>query len=258
MLEIDINKLIELVKSTKSLIVNEDVENDYDEKGKADYVTRVDVNVQNYLKENLLNLYPQIQFMGEEKDNSDIDLESPLWVLDPIDGTTNLIHHYMMSAVSLGLMIDKKPFCGVVYNPFTDELFSAVKNEGAYLNGKQIFVNNANSLEKCLVSIGTSPYEKYRAEENFVIFKNIFIKAQDIRRSGSAALDLCYAAAGRLGGYLERGLKPWDYTAGSIIVQEAGGKVTNWENEEIEFGTYSDIISSNTKVHSELIFLTKI
>lgn len=255
--DICIDNLIELVKSTKNLILEQDVSEDFTAKGKADYVTRVDLAVQSYLQEKLKNIHPDLQFMGEEKENSEIDLSKPTWILDPIDGTTNLIHQYQMSAVSLGLMVDKKPFLGVVYNPFTEEIFYAQKDKGAFLNGKKIKVSEAKAVDECLISIGTSPYEKYRADINFEIFKKLFVASQDIRRSGSAALDLCYVAAGRLGGYLERGLKPWDYAAGAIIIEEAGGKITDWEGNQINFGEYSDIISSNSLVHSKIIGLTK-
>ncbi|MDD3237957.1 MAG: inositol monophosphatase family protein [Candidatus Gastranaerophilales bacterium] len=255
--KIELQTIINLVKSTKHLILGQDVESNYDEKGLADYVTKVDISVQAYLQKELKILYPEIQFMGEEKDNNELDLSKPTWILDPIDGTTNLIHKYQMSAVSLGLMINKKPYLGVVYNPFTNEIFYAEKNKGAFLNNTKIQSSKVNSLSDCLVSIGTSPYEKYRADENFELFKKIFLTAQDIRRSGSAALDLCYVAAGRLGAYLERGLKPWDYAAGVLIIEEAGGKVTDFSGKQINFGEYSDILSSNQFVHDNMIELIK-
>lgn len=251
-------ELIDLVKNTKKLIINVDVSSEFEVKGKADYVTKVDFAVQKFIKEELSKKYPEIQFMGEENDNLNLDLTKPLWILDPIDGTTNLIHDYKMSAVSLALMDEKEPILGIVYNPFTDEIFYAEKGEGAFLNGTKIEVCCAKKIDETIISIGTSPYEKYRADENFEIFKNIFINAQDIRRSGSAALDICYVAAGRLGGYLERGLKPWDYAAGSIILKEAAGKITNWESEEIDFGKYSDVLCTNSFIHDELRNLTKV
>ncbi len=256
-IKVSLEDLIALVKSTKELILGQDVTHDYTAKGKADYVTKVDISVQSYLQDKLLKMYPEIKFMGEESSDNNIDLDLPTWILDPIDGTTNLIHQYQMSAVSLSLMIDKKPYLGIVYNPFTDEMFYAQKGKAAFLNGKPIKVAPVETISECLVSIGTSPYEKYRADEIFETFKKIFVSAQDIRRSGSAALDLCYVAAGRLGGYLERGLKPWDYMAGAVIIQEAGGSVSDWDDNEIKYGEYSDVLSSNKNIHKELLELAK-
>ena len=250
--------VIEHIKQTKNLIVNKDLHKDFIVKGKADYVTSVDFAVQNFLEKELTERFPEIQFMGEESENNNIDLSKPTWVLDPIDGTTNLIHDYKMSAVALGLIQGGEPILGVVYNPFTDEMFYAEKGKGAFLNGEKITVCDAQNIHETVVSIGTSPYEKYRAEDNFKIFKNIFLAAQDIRRSGSAELDICYVAAGRIGGYLERGLKPWDYVAGSIILLEAGGNITDWNGVKIKYGKASDVICTNGKIHSELMELTEI
>ena len=255
--KVSLEELIELVKSTKELILGQDVTHDYTAKGKADYVTRVDIAVQSYLQEKLLKMHPEIKFLGEESSDNNVDLAFPTWILDPIDGTTNLIHQYQMSAVSLGLLVEGKPYLGIVFNPFTNEVFYAQKGKGAFLNGEKIEVTPVKAIDECLVSIGTSPYEKHRADVIFETFKKIFVAAQDIRRSGSAALDLCYVAAGRLGGYLERGLKPWDYMAGVIIIQEAGGLVTDWDNNDISYGEYSDVLATNGNIHSKLIELSK-
>ncbi len=251
----DINKLAELVKSTRDIIFDRSAADSVTEKGPADFVTRVDTGVQEYLRGKLSELYPEVQFMGEESNNSNIDFSRPVWILDPIDGTTNLIHNYQMSAVSLALAENGKPVLGIVYNPFHDEIFTAEKGGGAFLNGKRIYASSAKAMADSLIAVGTSPYEKNLAERNFGIFRRIFDASQDIRRSGSAALDLCYTAAGRIDGYCEAHLKPWDFAAGSIILSEAGGRVSNYSGEDVDFTHNSDIIAANPFVFKELCAL---
>lgn len=250
-------KLIELIKETKKIALDRSGAGDITLKGKADFVTKVDMGVQEFLKPRLKELYPEVQFMSEEKDNSDIDFSDKVWVLDPIDGTTNLIHDYKMSAVSLALVDSGEPVLGIVYNPFTDELFSAVKGKGAFLNGVRISVTDADCLEKALISVGTSPYRKELAETNFEIIKKLFIASEDIRRCGSAALDLCYIACGRTEGFFERNLKPWDYAAGIVIVREAGGRVTDMDGNEPSYRVPSDICATNSLIHNEMMGILK-
>lgn len=251
------NKLIDLIKSTKPIIDDNELKNAVTVKGQSDFVTKVDTSVQAYLKSELSKLYPDTQFMGEEGEKENIDFSGKVWILDPVDGTTNLIHDYKMSAVSLGLLDNGEPVLGIVYNPFTDELFYAEKGKGAFLNGEPISVSKENTLDKALVAFGTSPYEKELAEVNFEILKNVYLKTSDIRRSGSAALDLVYTACGRIDGFFERNLKPWDYCGGICIVNEAGGKVTNMHGGAVTYDRNSDILASNGILHDELIELVK-
>lgn len=248
-------KLIELIKETKQIALDRSSAGAITEKGLADFVTKVDMGVQEFLRPRLKALYPDVQFMSEEQDNSQIDFSGKVWVLDPIDGTTNLIHDYKMSAVSLAMVDNGVPVLGIVYNPFTEELFSAGKGTGAYLNGNKIRVSNASKLIDSLISVGTSPYRKDLANENFELIKRLFVASEDIRRGGSAALDLCYIACGRTDGFFERNLKPWDYSAGIVIVREAGGIVTDMQNGEPSYQVPSDITASNGKIHAEMINL---
>lgn len=250
-------KLIELIKETRKIALDRDSACDISVKGAADFVTKVDMGVQEFLRPRLAELYPDVQFMSEEKDNSEIDMDGKVWILDPIDGTTNLIHDYKMSAVSLGMTDKGVPVLGIVYNPFSDEMFYAEKGKGAYLNGKRISVANADTLEKSLISVGTSPYYKELADVNFELIKRFFIASEDIRRCGSAALDLCYLACGRIDGYFEQNLKPWDYAAGIAILREAGGTVTDMEGGEPSYMVPSHIIASNGKIHGEMQNLIK-
>ncbi|MGN1115401.1 MAG: inositol monophosphatase family protein [Candidatus Ornithomonoglobus sp.] len=246
-------KLLELIKETKKIALDRGSANDVTVKGLADFVTKVDMGVQEFLRPRLAELYPEVQFMSEEKDNSDIDFGGKVWVLDPIDGTTNLIHDYKMSAVSLGMVDNGIPVMGVVYNPFTEELFYAQKGKGAFLNGKAVKVTNADTLAKSLISVGTSPYRKELADKNFDIIKKLFTASEDIRRCGSAALDLCYTACGRIDGFFERNLKPWDYSAGITILREAGGMVTDMEGNEPSYQVPSDIVATNGIIHDEMM-----
>lgn len=245
-------RLIKLIKETKKIALDSGSAHEIKIKGAADYVTRVDMGVQEYLRPRLAELYPEIQFMSEEKDNSLVDMSGKVWILDPIDGTTNLIHDYRMSAVSLGLAENGTPVLGVVYNPFTGELFHAKKGDGAFLNGEPIHVSDAETLSSSLISVGTSPYYKDMADETFDTIKKVFAASEDIRRCGSAAMDLCYCACGRIDGYFERRLKPWDYAAGTVILREAGGRVTAMGGGEPSMRVPSDIIATNGSIHTEL------
>ncbi|MCH5211099.1 MAG: inositol monophosphatase [Oscillospiraceae bacterium] len=249
---IDINLLKELVYRTKDIITDKMLIKSVNEKGFADFVTAVDTGVQNMLEHELAALYPDIQFMGEEGEHHKIDPSGKVWILDPIDGTTNLIYDYKMSAVSLALYAGGDIIAGIVYNPFTNEMFTAEKGKGAYLNGERIHVSSADTISKSMISIGTSPYEKERADRNFDIFKNIFKASLDIRRSGSAALDLCYVASGRTDGYMEQNLKPWDFAAGMLILSEAGGMITDYNTNPVNPLKNSDVLASNGLIHQEL------
>ena len=222
-------------------------------KGVADYVTDVDLAVQSFIRKKLGLLYPDIQFMGEEMDNREVDLNAPLWVLDPVDGTTNLIHDYRSSAVSLAILEHGEPVFGIIYQPYLKEMYRAQKGGGSFCNGEPIHVSNASTLEESLIVIGTSPYEKNLAGELFPIFRRIFEKSQDIRRSGSAAIDLANVAAGRAEGFFEKNLKLWDYAAGMLLVREAGGRMLDWNGCELEARRVSGVVAGNASVAGLLI-----
>lgn len=223
-------------------------------KGAADYVTEVDRDVQNFIQSVLQENYPEIQFLGEEKNNEDIDISGRLWVLDPVDGTTNLIHDYRRSSISLAYMEGGESVMGIVYQPYTEELFWAKKGEGAFLNGRRIHVSRAETMEECMFAVGTSPYDKEElAGENFRRIYRIFMDAQDIRRSGSAAIDLAETAAGRLDGFFEPKLSIWDYAAGRLLVSEAGGRVTDFAGKELTCAMKSSVVCGNPTIHRLLV-----
>ena len=236
-------QVTDLVKQTKSLIYREMAEEKVTVKGAADYVTNVDFAVQEFLKSRLSEAFPHIAMIAEEKENRNLSPDNSYWILDPIDGTTNLIRDYHMSAVALGLYEKGEITFGVVYNPFTEELFHAVKGGGAFLNGERIHVSGLMEFRDAVVSFGSSPYEKERAKELFPIFYRVFMNCADFRRTGSAALDMCYVACGRQHAFLERNLKPWDYAAGSVILTEAGGIASAWDGEPLPYLKNSDILA---------------
>lgn len=223
-------------------------------KNRNDFVTAADLGVQRRLQAALGERYPDFRFMGEEDADHTVDAETPTFILDPIDGTTNYIFSYGLSAVSLALVHRSKAEMGAVYNPYTDELFFAARGKGATLNEKPIHVQQAASPAEVVAAVGTMPYRKEFADELFRVMRRLYLECIDVRRSGSAALDLCYVAAGRVGLYCESGLKVWDYAAASLILEEAGGKITNYEGEGVPFFGGSNVAAAcNADLHAYLL-----
>ena len=226
-------------------------------KGETDYVTNVDLAVQELLRERLAALAPEIQFMGEEQDNTGLDWSRPCWILDPVDGTTNLIHNFRHSAVSLALTEAGQILFGVVYNPYTEECFTARRGQGAFCNGSLIRVSSADRLEDSLLSVGTVPGRRKLADTAFRQMRALYDRCQDVRRTGCASLDLCWVACGRLDGYVELSLQPWDYAAGMLIVAEAGGRVTAPDGSPLSLCQGGPLLASNGKLHAVLQSLLK-
>ncbi len=247
------DKVIEIVKSTKSIIDNPDLRNDIRMKGNADFVTAVDTGISNYMKSELEKIYPDHGFFSEEEESR---LSDPCWILDPIDGTTNLVYGYRQSSVSLGLFQGGEIVFGVVYNPFTDECFSACKGAGAYMNGEKIRVSE-RKFSDSIVEFGAGSTKKNHADENFDLAKKIFKSVVDLRRICSSALSICYIAQGRLDGYFEKVLKPWDYAAGSLILTEAGGVLSDYAGRPLKYDSPTSIIVGNQDTHSGLLAIIK-
>lgn len=254
---IDFNKVIELVRSTRELILSHEDAETITVKGRADYVTEVDLKVQSYLRRELGKLAPGYGFLGEEGEHEALDFSRPVWILDPVDGTTNLIHDMQHSCVALALWSGRETVFSVVYNPFHNELFSAFKGAGATLNGQQIHVSKTETLERSLIHYGTSPYQRADAKRTFDLARELFVRAEDVRRLGSAELDLCYVACGRGDAYIERKLRPWDYEAGKLILEEAGGTYTDYEGMYPTVGQDSGCVASNGTLHQELLEVVK-
>ena len=190
--------------------------------GHANFVTNIDREVEEYLQKALLALVPGSRMIGEEQENDPLT-DAPTWIVDPVDGTTNLIHDYRCSAVSIALCENKKPVIGLIWQPYMQEMFYAEAGKGAALNGHPIHVSE-RSFDKALVAFGTAPYHTELAEKSMRLALAYLHTCADVRRSGSAAIDLAWLACGRHDAFFELNLKPWDYAAGSLIVREAGGK----------------------------------
>lgn len=212
--------------------------------GHANFVTTYDKAVQDYLKKNLLALLPEAVFVGEEEDMHMSVGKGYAFIVDPIDGTTNFIRNMKASCISVGLLQDGAQYIGVIYNPYLDEMFSAEKGCGAFLNGEQIHVSNA-PLSEGIIIFGTAPYYEELCKKSFEMAYELCKKGLDVRRSGSAAIDLCNIACGRAELFFELRLSPWDYAAGSLIVREAGGKVVTAEGGEITFDSPCSIVAGN-------------
>lgn len=248
-----VSQMTDIVKSAKFIFENKDEQSHVHVKGRADYVTDIDLHVQQYLQSELKKAFPDIQFMGEEKDNSDVDFSGLVWILDPVDGTTNLIHDMHASVISLALAENRKIIAGVIFNPFTGDFWYAEHGCGAFLNGQPIHVDSAEKMEDSLIAIGTAPYYHQYADWSLEAAKRVLLRSQDIRRSGSAALELAYIAAGRLDGMFEIVLHPWDYGAGVCLIEEAGGKVTDFNGGPLDITKAGNFVASNGKIHDELL-----
>ncbi|MDD6143857.1 MAG: inositol monophosphatase family protein [bacterium] len=237
-----INELFDVIRHAGEMIVNArqfDVEI---KEGHANFVTTVDAAVEEYLKGELARLCPDASFIGEEQENAPLG-DEPTWIIDPIDGTTNFIHDFRFSSISVALVEQGKPVLGAVYQPYTQEMFHAVRGEGAYLNGQRIHVKNM-SFEQALVGFGTSPYNPELAEKSLQAALQFLLQSSDIRRGGSAALDLAYVAAGRQDIYFELLLKPWDYAAGALLVEEAGGVFVMPRLAEPDYGRIEAVLAA--------------
>ena len=250
---IEMEEVLAIVKEAGSLLFDRQEASCITVKGVADYVTQVDFHVQEFIRTRLEERWPDVQFMGEEKDNSDLDFGKAVWILDPVDGTTNLIHGFMHSAISLALCEQGRVSCGVIYLPFTGECFYAQRGKGAYRDGERIHVSEAAAMQDSLISVGTAPYAHEYADYNFDLFKRIFLDCQDIRRIGSAAIELAYVASGRLDAFFERDLKPWDFAAGLLLVEEAGGTGTDFEGKDVIAWQRGSILGSNGKIGKILV-----
>jgi myo-inositol-1(or 4)-monophosphatase len=224
-------------------------------KGETDLVTEVDRASEDLIVSTLRGRYPDHDILAEEGEYGSAGSRYK-WIIDPLDGTTNYAHGFPWFGVSIALEVDNAVQLGVVCHPMMDELFSVVKGEGAFLNGKPIHVSRRAPLKGCLLATGF-PYDRtWDNENNFANFEKFQMAARAVRRAGAAALDLAYVAAGRLDGYWEIKLKPWDVAVGALLVSEAGGRVTNHAGEP--YSVYDHrILASNGLIHEEMVEVLK-
>lgn len=250
-MDFNIEQIIRTVKDAGEIILtaHEQEESVTAKEGKKNFVTKYDVAVQEYLFKELAKIVPEAEFIGEEGDSKK-DITSLRFVIDPIDGTTNFMQDYRCSCISVAICEGDEPVIGVVYNPYSNEIFSAEKGKGAYLNGKEIKVSD-RTLADGLALFGTSPYHPENTDETFALLRKVFDYSRDIRRSGSAAYDICAVACGRCEIFFEKELQPWDYAAGTVILREAGGVAETYDGHSPSLSHGSDVIFSNQKAISE-------
>ena len=225
-----IDKLKEIVLSTDHIFFNDTYRKDVTEKGVSDYVTKADIEISNYLHTRLKEEFPDIGFISEEENNT-FSPEKDYFILDPIDGTTNFMYRQPLCGVSLGLYKNGNIQMGVIYLPYTKELFWAEKGNGAYLNDTLIHCNKYEKLSECLGLMEFNPYFRNDKQNALIHAEKIYMNCRDLRTFGCAAASIAYVACGRADAFLGRFLKPWDYAAGKIILEEAGGVLTDLNGE---------------------------
>jgi myo-inositol-1(or 4)-monophosphatase len=224
-------------------------------KGEIDLVTEVDKGCEDKIHKIISREFPEHDFLMEESGSSNKPSEFK-WIIDPLDGTTNYAHGYPCFCVSIGLEYRGKVIVGVVYEPIMDQLFTAVRGEGAFRNRKKIKVSKTPILKRGMLVTGFSYDLQKRTKDNIENFSKFIMNAQAVRRDGAAAIDLCYVACGRFDGFWELDLQPWDTAAGSLVLQEAGGKLSRFDGTV--FSIYDrDILASNGIIHPEMIDILK-
>lgn len=219
-------------------------------KGEVNLVTVTDTASQTLIFERLSKTFPDHDFLAEEglKKLSDAEFR---WVFDPLDGTTNFAHRFPVFCVSIGLERRKELVCGVVFNPMSGEMFWAEKGEGAFYNRKRVYASKVDDLNKSLVATGFA-YDIREKRTNMRQHDAFLVRTQAVRRCGSAALDLCYVACGRFDGFWEMKLNPWDTAAGALIVQEGGGRVTDFQGRPVDI-YHPEVVASNGLIHQSML-----
>ena len=238
-----LKQVIEIVKEA-SIFFHKDIEI-HDKVGTGNYVTTADIQVEKFLKEKLPSIIPGSGFIGEEGDIINPD-QQYVWVVDPIDGTTNFIYQLNLSCISVGLLKDGEPYLGVVYNPYTEDLFTGVIGEGAYHNGERLHVSDRDFAHS-LLFMGFHPYDKKFSPPAYRILSRVFNECEDMRRLGVAAIELSLLAKGKAGLYFEPQLNPWDYCAAMVFIKEAGGYIGSPIMDAITFDRPQPIVAANTK-----------
>ncbi len=231
------------------------VKNIQTKKEEINLVTEIDKETEKKIVEFIKSKFPHHSILAEESGEAKLD-SGYKWIIDPLDGTTNYTHSFPVFCVSIALEHKGEVILGVIYDPNFDELFWAEKGKGAFLNGKKISVSRTDKLIKSMLATGF-PYNVRENPDNCIEhFVNFLMEAQAIRRLGSAALDLAYVACGRLDGFWEVNLNPWDVAAGKIIIEEAGGKVTDFYGNKFSIYT-KGIVASNGLIHEQMLEVIK-
>jgi myo-inositol-1(or 4)-monophosphatase len=220
------------------------------EKDRFDFTSDVDRMAEAEVIKELRKAYPDHAILGEE--SGQIGESRFTWVVDPLDGTSNYLRGFPFFCVSIALVENGVPIAGVIYNPLSEELFTAHKGSGAFLNDKRIRVAGKTSIEGCVIGTGFPPRQRKALNPQLRMIKNLLSDAEDLRRTGSAALDLAFVACGRMDGYFEFGLKQWDIAAGVLLVREAGGLCLDFDGQE-NFMESGNLIAGNIKVATQMV-----
>ena len=245
-----LQEIITIVREAGKIILSaHDVENvtRTKEHNAANLVTAYDEAVQAHLREKLTALLPEADFLGEEGEHDPLTRDW-LFIVDPIDGTTNFVRHLNYSNISVALAYRGEVRYGVVYNPYVDELFAAEKGRGATLNGRPIHVTD-HGLDRAITLCGSTIYDRRYTDRSFAIMRHLYDRTMDFRRFGAAALDVCQVAAGRADVFFECRLSPWDYAAGSLILAEAGGILTRLDGAAADPREPGSVWATNAVCH---------
>ena len=220
-------------------------------KGAVDLVTETDLESQRIIVSEIRRAFPDHSILAEEEGLSE-ERGDDLWIIDPLDGTTNFAHRFPFVCVSIAHLKEDVIDVGVIYNPMLNEFFWAERGRGAYLNDRRIRVSRESALRKSLIATGF-PYDLEPVRSEVIRrLENMLSSSQGIRRPGSAAIDLAYVAAGVLDGFWEQSLKPWDIAAGILLVEEAGGKVSDFHDDSVDLFT-GRIMASNGHIHEQML-----
>ena len=220
-------------------------------KGAIDLVTDADKASEEFITNELGKRFPHVAILGEEQGLTGSKDAESMWIIDPLDGTTNFAHGNPHFCISVALAKAGQPVLGVVYDPAAKEMFTALAGGGAYLNGKPIKVSSIQKLQHSLFVTGF-PYDAATRKANVAVFGRIMQASQGVRVMGSAALDLCYVACGRVEAYWERAINAWDIAAGSLMVAEAGGRVSSYGGDELNLFE-GEVLATNGLVHGQLM-----
>ena len=253
---VNLQTVIDIVKQTNEVFFNEKLRSEVFVKGDSDFVTKADLDISNLIKQRLKQEYPQVGFISEEEEMV-VEEGKSYWILDPIDGTTNFMHAMPVCGVSLALYDRGEIQLGVIYAPYTNELFWAKRGEGAFLNGAPIRCSQHKKICDCIGAIEYNAYYKNDYKAAFSQAYKIYNNFQDIRTLGSATMELAYVACGRLDAFLGRFLKPWDYAAAWLLITEAGGKLTDLSGEIQLFELNRTILATNAYILDECLQLFK-
>lgn len=251
-----LDEIVKIIKEASKIMLDDSHLNIKEKDGVSNLVTTNDVKVQNFLQDRFSKLLPDSSFYCEEGDIKDTSKDY-VWIIDPIDGTTNYACHIGVCTISVALEYKGEAIIGVVYNPYQNHLFTAEKGKGAYLNGERIHTNN-KKFNQCVLYTAFSAYDKSKSHLAFALAEEIFPHINDIRRTGSAAYEICSIGAGRGDLFLEIRLSPWDYAAASLVLKEAGGEISGLEEGKLPLDKGGTIVVGNNKEnHRELLKYAK-